>query len=185
MPDNPAKDPAGNADVKVGPKGGMLTGKKKWYVVGGLGLLAVLVFFFVSRSNANSAGGTTGSTANTGMDPSTQAALESALQAQAGSGYTSAGIQGQTGPTGATGPKGPKGAPGKPGKPGKPGHPKNVPPTGTGKHQYYNVKAGQSLSSIASQFNIKGGWHQLYSMNRSVVGSNPNVIHPGQRLKVK
>lgn len=184
MADTPPPHPSG--DGKAGPKSGMMTGKKKWYVIGGLGLLAVLVFFFVSRSNANAPGGTTGGTANTGMDPATQAALESALQAQAGSGYTSAGIQGQTGPTGATGPKGPKGAPGKPGKPGKPGHPKNVPPLGgTGKHQYYNVKAGQSLSSIASQFNVKGGWHQLYSMNRGVVGSNPNVIHPGQRLRVK
>jgi LysM repeat protein len=162
----------------------MMTGKKKWYVVGGLGLLAVLVFFFVSRSNTNAAGGTT-TTSGSGMDPATQAALESALQQQAGAGYTSAGVQGQTGPAGPTGPKGPKGNRGKPGKPGVPGKPGLVPPTGTGKHQYYNVKSGQSLSSIASQFGIKGGWQQLYSMNRGVVGSNPNVIHPGQRLKVK
>lgn len=164
-----------------------MTGKNKWYVVGGLGLLAVLVFFFVSRSNTNAAAGTTGGTANTGMDPATQAALESALQAQAGSGYTSAGIQGQTGPTGAKGPTGARGKPGKPGKPGKgkPG-PKGPPgkPGKPGKSQFYTVKPGQSLSSIASQFHISGGWEQLYHMNRGVVGSNPNVIHPGQRLKI-
>lgn len=178
-PTGPGKGPPG--DGKAGPKSGMLTGKKKWYVVGGLGLLAVLVFFFVSRSNTNAAGGTT-TTGGATMDPATQAALESALQAQAGSGYTSAGIQGQTGPAGPTGPKGPKGAPGKPGTPGKTGKPGSM---GTGKHQYYNVKAGNTLSGIAAQFGIKGGWQQLYSMNRGVVGSNPNVIHPGQRLKVK
>jgi LysM repeat protein len=184
MADNPANDPAG--DAKVGPGGkkgkGLLTGKNKWYVVGGLGLLAVLVFFFVSRSNAN-APGTTATTSGSTLDPSTQAALESALQAQAGSGYAGAGATGPAGPAGpkgATGAKGPKGAPGKTGSPGKP---KNVPPT-SGKSEFYTVKPGQSLSSIANQFNIKGGWHQLYAMNRSVVGSNPNVIHPGQRLKI-
>lgn len=178
-PAGPGKGPAG--DGKAGPKSGMMTGKKKWYVIGGLGLLAVLVFFFVSRSNTNASGGTT-TTSGTSLDPATQAALESALQAQAGSGYAGAGTTGPQGPAGATGPRGPTGKPGKPGV-GKPG-PQGPPGKGTGRQQYYNVKAGQSLSSIANQFGIKGGWQQLYSMNRGVVGSNPNVIHPGQRLKI-
>lgn len=181
MADNPAKDPAG--DQKVGPKSGMMTGKKKWYVIGGLGLLAVLVFFFVSRSNTNAAGGTT-TTSGTSLDPATQAALESALQGQAGS----QDIQGPAGATGATGPAGAKGATGKTGKTGKTGGTGKTgspgKPVSAGKSEFYTVKPGNTLSGIASQFGIKGGWQQLYSMNRGVVGSNPNVIHPGQRLKI-
>jgi LysM repeat protein len=185
MADTPPPHPPSDSktDGPGGKKKGLLTGKNKWYVVGGLGLLAVLVFFFVSRSNAN-ATGTTATTSGSSLDPATQAALESALQAQGSSGFggsTVTGPAGPAGPKGATGPKGPKGAPGKSGKPGKPGA---KPPHTPNKHQFYIVKPGQSLSSIASQFHIQGGWHQLYSMNRGVVGSNPNVIHPGQRLRI-
>lgn len=162
-----------------------MTGKKKWYVIGGLGILAVLVFFFVSRSNQN-ATGTTTTTSGSGLDPSTQAALESALQAQAAGGYAGAGTTGATGPAGAQGPQGPQGPPGKRGKRGKPGDKGGFvgPPQPKRKTSYYIVKPRDTLSSIASQHHIRGGWQQLYSMNRSVVGSNPNVIHPGQRLKV-
>jgi|SRR5215831_1238841 len=181
MAENPAHDPAGNEKV---PKKGMLTGKNKWYVIGGLGVLAVLVFFFVSRSNANAPAGS-GGTATTSLDPATQAALQSALQAQAGSGYSGAGSTGATGPAGATGPPGPRGRRGKPGKPGTGGHPGPRGPRGRPGHtQFYHVRPNDSLSSIAGQFGIKGGWHQLYAMNRSVIGSNPNVIHPGQRLRI-
>jgi nucleoid-associated protein YgaU len=176
----PPHDSSGGPGGKKGK--GMLTGKNKWYVVGGLGLLAVLVFFFVSRSNANAPGGTT-TTSGTSLDPATQAALESALQGQAGS-QDIQGPPGAAGPRGATGPRGKPGKPGKPAKPApKPPHKPTVPPR-SGKSEFYIVKPGQSLSGIASQFGIKGGWQQLYSMNRSVVGSNPNVIHPGQRLKI-
>lgn len=191
MPDNPAKDPAGNE--KVGPggkKGGMLTGKNKWYLIGGLGIVAVLVFFFVSRSNAAGSATGTGTTTGTSLDPSTQAALQSALQGQAGS----AGFSGLAGPAGPTGPAGAAGKPGKTGKPGKPGKPARPPKhgsvqpggpnKGTNKNQFYNVKPGDTLSGIAQKFNYGGGWESLYHANRGVIGSNPNVIHPGQRLKV-
>ena len=53
------KDPGGEGDKKVGPKKGLTTGKNKWYLVGGLGLIAILVFVFVRKSNANDAGGST------------------------------------------------------------------------------------------------------------------------------
>lgn len=187
MPDTPGKDPAGNE--KVGPggkKGGMLTGKNKWYVIGGLGIIAVLVFYFVSRSKANTSATGTGTTTGTSLDPSTQAALQSALQGQAGS----AGFSGLQGPAGPAGPAGARGKPGKPGKPGKTGKPgPKVNPGGpnhggTGKNQFYNVKSGDTLSGIAQKFNYGGGWQALYHANRGVIGSNPNVIHPGQRLKV-
>src|SRR4249920_3961088 len=103
------------ADSKGPPKkGGLMTGKYKWYLIGGLGLVAVLVFFFVSRSKSNAAGGTPGA-ATTAMDPATQAALQSALQGQSAAGYAyqaATGPQGVQGPAGPAGPAGAKGATG-------------------------------------------------------------------------
>lgn len=46
--------------------------------------------------------------------------------------------------------------------------------------RYYTVVSGDTLSSIASRFHTT--WPVLYRANRSVVGSNPNVIIPGERL---
>jgi LysM repeat protein len=174
-----------------GKKQGLMTGKYKWWIVGGLGLIAVLVFFFVSRSNATSSGGTPSGAATTSMDPATQAALQSALQGQSAAGYAyqaatgPQGVQGPAGPTGPTGAKGATGAKGPAGTPAKPA-PKPAPrASGQPQTQYYTVRAGDSLSKIASQFHVSGGWQTLYSHNRAAVGSNPNLIHPGLRLKVK
>lgn len=186
-PSTQANSPSGGDGKKPGKKGGLLTGKYKWYVVGGLGLIAVLVFVFVRKSNAN-ATSDTGGGVTTAMDPSTQAALQSALQGQGAAGYA---YQAATGPQGVPGPTGPAGAVGKTGPTGKTGAagkpaPKPAPkPAGTGTNQRtYVVKSGDSLSKIASQFHISGGWQKLYSTNRGVVGSNPNLIHPGLRLKI-
>jgi hypothetical protein len=101
------------ANEKV-PKGKLKTKNTKWYIVGGLAVVAVLVFFFVRQSNSSAAN--TSGTAATTLDPSTQAALQNALQAQSGA-YSSGsgtftGAQGSAGPqgaTGATGPAGPRG----------------------------------------------------------------------------
>jgi cell wall-associated NlpC family hydrolase/LysM repeat protein len=46
----------------------------------------------------------------------------------------------------------------------------------------YKVKAGDYLSRIAEQHNVRGGWQALYAGNRKVVGSDPDLIHPGQVL---
>ncbi|MFJ2631455.1 peptidoglycan DD-metalloendopeptidase family protein [Streptomyces sp. NPDC087422] len=46
----------------------------------------------------------------------------------------------------------------------------------------YSVVSGDSLSKIADSHHVNGGWQQLYSDNKSVVGSNPNLIYPGQHL---
>ncbi|MFH8408415.1 transglycosylase family protein [Streptomyces sp. NPDC018019] len=46
----------------------------------------------------------------------------------------------------------------------------------------YTVRQGDTLSSIAAAHNV--GWRQLYAANRGVVGGNPNLIIPGQRLSV-
>jgi nucleoid-associated protein YgaU len=182
-PSTQANSPSGGDAKRQGKKGGLLTGKYKWYVVGGLGLIAVLVFVFVRKSNANAPNGAGGGASTTSMDPATQAALQSALQAQSAAGYQ---YQAATGPQGVPGPAGPAGAVGKTGPTGKPG-PAGKPapkPAPTGSNQRtYTVKSGDSLSAIASRFGIRD-WHTLYNANRQVVGSNPNLIHPGLRLKI-
>ncbi|MFF1567401.1 LysM peptidoglycan-binding domain-containing M23 family metallopeptidase [Streptomyces sp. NPDC058293] len=48
----------------------------------------------------------------------------------------------------------------------------------------YAVKAGDTLSKIADAQNVSGGWKKLYSDNRSVVGGNPSLIHPGLKLTI-
>ena len=44
----------------------------------------------------------------------------------------------------------------------------------------YTVKQGDTLSGIAG----KGDWHQLYNKNKSVIGNNPDLIYPGQKLEL-
>ncbi|MGW0736789.1 transglycosylase SLT domain-containing protein [Streptomyces sp. NPDC002851] len=46
----------------------------------------------------------------------------------------------------------------------------------------YVVAAGDSLSAIAQEHSLSGGWKKLYKDNRSAVGDNPRLIHPGLKL---
>ena len=46
----------------------------------------------------------------------------------------------------------------------------------------YTVVRGDTLSGIAQRLGIKD-WHTLYNNNKDVIGSNPNLIKPGQVLK--
>ncbi|MFE5550026.1 peptidoglycan DD-metalloendopeptidase family protein [Streptomyces sp. NPDC056534] len=46
----------------------------------------------------------------------------------------------------------------------------------------YRVVAGDTLSRIAKSQQVQGGWQQLYQRNRDIVGSDPSLIRPGQRL---
>lgn len=48
----------------------------------------------------------------------------------------------------------------------------------------YTVVKGDNLSEIAAKLHYQGGWQALYAANKGVVGSNPNLIKPGQVLKV-
>ena len=48
----------------------------------------------------------------------------------------------------------------------------------------YTVQPGDSLSKIAAQFGVPGGWPALYDENRAVVGKNPHLIHPGDELVI-
>ncbi|MEG8280060.1 transglycosylase SLT domain-containing protein [Streptomyces sp. AHA2] len=49
----------------------------------------------------------------------------------------------------------------------------------------YTVTKGDTLYRIAVKHDVSGGWKQLYKDNRSVVGDDPKLIHPGLKLKVK
>ncbi|RPE13808.1 LysM peptidoglycan-binding domain-containing protein [Chitinophaga lutea] len=51
-----------------------------------------------------------------------------------------------------------------------------------GAEQEYEVKAGDSLSKIAK--NYPGlTWQQIYEANKDQI-KNPDLIHPGQKLKI-
>ncbi|MEV4310953.1 transglycosylase family protein [Actinocrispum sp. NPDC049592] len=56
-----------------------------------------------------------------------------------------------------------------------------APQVGTGD---YVVKAGDTLSRIAEQLNIPGGWQALYQKNTSII-KDANLIFPGQKLVTK
>lgn len=47
----------------------------------------------------------------------------------------------------------------------------------------YTVKSGDSLSSIAKKY--KTTWQTIYKNNKTIIGSNPNKIYPGQKLVIK
>ncbi|WP_374777210.1 transglycosylase family protein [Streptomyces sp. NBC_01310] len=49
----------------------------------------------------------------------------------------------------------------------------------------YVVAPGDSLSAIATEQRVEGGWQALYETNRATVGGNPNLIFPGQRLTLR
>ncbi|MFI5617277.1 transglycosylase family protein [Streptomyces sp. NPDC051567] len=49
----------------------------------------------------------------------------------------------------------------------------------------YVVAPGDSLSAIATDQRVEGGWQALYETNRVAVGGNPNLIFPGQRLTLR
>ncbi|WP_371530001.1 LysM peptidoglycan-binding domain-containing protein [Streptomyces sp. NBC_01283] len=44
----------------------------------------------------------------------------------------------------------------------------------------YTVRQGDTLGRIAAAHGVN--WRQVYSANKAVIGGNPNVILPGQRL---
>ncbi|MFI1411224.1 peptidoglycan DD-metalloendopeptidase family protein [Streptomyces sp. NPDC020707] len=46
----------------------------------------------------------------------------------------------------------------------------------------YAVRSGDSLSKIADTQDVSGGWKKLYADNRSSIGGDPSLIHPGLKL---
>ncbi|MFD9356882.1 transglycosylase family protein [Streptomyces sp. NPDC060031] len=49
----------------------------------------------------------------------------------------------------------------------------------------YVVAPGDSLSAIATEQHVEGGWQALYETNRATLGGNPDLIFPGQRLTLR
>ncbi|WP_149038248.1 LysM peptidoglycan-binding domain-containing protein, partial [Kitasatospora sp. MBT63] len=47
----------------------------------------------------------------------------------------------------------------------------------------YTVAPGDTLSTISNSLTL-GGWQHLYESNSPTVGTNPDLIHPGQVLNL-
>ncbi|MGE9694786.1 MULTISPECIES: transglycosylase family protein [unclassified Streptomyces] len=63
------------------------------------------------------------------------------------------------------------------------GHgPEKTPQSRAGTARLYTVVPGDSLSGIAAERHVEGGWEQLYALNRGTVGADPDLILPGQHL---
>ena len=48
----------------------------------------------------------------------------------------------------------------------------------------YVVRAGDSLSGIAVKLKVDGGWKRLYEINKDAVGSDPDLIRVGLKLRL-
>ncbi|MFD9932131.1 transglycosylase family protein [Streptomyces massasporeus] len=48
----------------------------------------------------------------------------------------------------------------------------------------YKVVKGDTLSSIATDEKVKGGWEKLYQLNKDII-DDANLIYPGQQLHLK
>jgi murein DD-endopeptidase MepM/ murein hydrolase activator NlpD len=62
--------------------------------------------------------------------------------------------------------------------------PKPTPEPPDAEDGVYVVKAGDYLAKIATALKIEGGWKALYEINKSVIGSDPAKIFPGQKLRL-
>ncbi|MFI7351643.1 transglycosylase family protein [Streptomyces sp. NPDC049936] len=63
--------------------------------------------------------------------------------------------------------------------------PQTTPQSRAGKGRMYTVVTGDTLSGIADAHRVGGGWQGLYEANRDAVGSDPDLILPGQRLSLR
>ncbi|MFG2309340.1 transglycosylase family protein [Streptomyces sp. NPDC048566] len=63
--------------------------------------------------------------------------------------------------------------------------PQSTPQSRAGTAQMYTVVHGDTLSGIAGSRHVEGGWQGLYAANRATVGSDPDLILPGQRLALR
>ena len=51
----------------------------------------------------------------------------------------------------------------------------------------HTVSAGETLGALALKYYgsaVKDKWMKIYEANKAVIGDNPNVIKPGQVLKI-
>lgn len=160
MPQTPSDKREGEQKV---PKPGGKLDKYKWYIIGGLALLAVLVFYFVNKSKANASatGAGTSSLASMGIDPATGVPFAQEYANSYGGGMGGYGFPG--GGFGMTGPAGPAGRRGKIGKRGKTGKTGPRGKTGsrgkTGKHGSAMMGATGGLDSALRNANARSNWN--------------------------
>jgi nucleoid-associated protein YgaU len=58
-------------------------------------------------------------------------------------------------------------------------------PPGASGEETYTVKQGDSLSKIAKRaYGDAQQWRRIYEANRAIIGDDPDLIHPGQALKL-
>ncbi|KUF13655.1 transglycosylase family protein [Streptomyces silvensis] len=63
--------------------------------------------------------------------------------------------------------------------------PEVTPQSRAGTAKMYTVVRGDTLSGIADERRVPGGWPRLYEGNRSTIGDDPDLITPGQRLSLR
>jgi murein DD-endopeptidase MepM/ murein hydrolase activator NlpD len=63
--------------------------------------------------------------------------------------------------------------------------PQTTPQSRAGRARMYTVVHGDTLSGIADEHRVRGGWQRLYAANRTTVGADPDLILPGQRLDLR
>ncbi|MEW2619177.1 peptidoglycan DD-metalloendopeptidase family protein [Streptomyces sp. NPDC048106] len=62
--------------------------------------------------------------------------------------------------------------------------PQTTPQSRAGRTAMYTVVRGDTLSGIADEHQVQGGWQKLYAANRATVGADPDLILPGERLSL-
>jgi murein DD-endopeptidase MepM/ murein hydrolase activator NlpD len=63
--------------------------------------------------------------------------------------------------------------------------PQSTPQSRAGSAEMYTVVHGDTLSGIADDREVRGGWRGLYAANRATIGGDPDLIVPGQRLALR
>ncbi|MEU1854105.1 transglycosylase family protein [Streptomyces sp. NPDC019990] len=63
--------------------------------------------------------------------------------------------------------------------------PQSTPQSRAGSAEMYTVVRGDTLSGIAEERDVRGGWRGLYAANRKAIGADPDLIVPGQRLALR
>ncbi|MFG3658983.1 transglycosylase family protein [Streptomyces sp. NPDC047706] len=63
--------------------------------------------------------------------------------------------------------------------------PQTPPQSRAGTAEMYTVVRGDTLSTIADERDVHGGWQRLYAGNRPTIGADPDLILPGQRLNLR
>lgn len=63
--------------------------------------------------------------------------------------------------------------------------PQTTPQSQAGTAEMYTVVRGDTLSEIADSREVRGGWQKLYQANRRTIGTDPDLIVPGQRLNLR